>query len=173
MKIGQGGVAGECAVKMWISKSVKPLFIYLSLIDAVFAVVTHPFKYTLPPWIKYFHVKSIGGPIFGFFADLWCAQSGWSLLRSWLLSLHTLGDNGTMSFTPPPLFFFAPSLKYIHQPLQPVLSPAPNHSSPVRHTLTQDEKFLAVFKSWLFSDFENLYKKQTNKTTIPPNVLIY
>lgn len=135
--------------------------------------MTHPFNYTLPPWIKYFHVKSIGGPIFGFFADLWCAQSGWSLLRSWLLSLHTLGDNGSMSFTPPPpLSFFAPSLKYIHQPLQPVLSPAPNHSSPVRHTLTQDEKFLAVFKSWLFSDFENLYKKQTN-TQISPQMCLY
>lgn len=53
MKIGQGGVAGACAVKVWISKSVKPLFIYLfiylSLIDAVSAVVTHPFNYTLPP----------------------------------------------------------------------------------------------------------------------------
>lgn len=49
MKIGHGGVAGACAVKVWISKSVKPLFIYLSLIDAVFAVVTHPFNYTLAP----------------------------------------------------------------------------------------------------------------------------
>lgn len=173
-KLGRAGWQGRVQFKCGFPNQLSLyLFIYLSLIDAVSAVVTHPFNYTLPPWIKYFHVKSIGGPIFGFFADLWCAQSGWSLLRSWLLSLHTLGDNGTMSFTPPPpLSFFAPSLKYIHQPLQPVLSPAPNHSSPVRHTLTQDEKFLAVFKSWLFSDFENLYKKQTN-TQISPQMCLY
>lgn len=34
-------------------------------------------------------------------ADSWGHLSGWSTRRSWLLSLHTLGDNGgTMSFSP-------------------------------------------------------------------------
>lgn len=60
----QGRVQWKCGFPNQLSLY---LFIYLSLIDAVSAVVTHPFNYTLPPWIKYFHVKSIGGPIFGFF----------------------------------------------------------------------------------------------------------
>lgn len=115
----QGRVQWKCGFPNQLSLY---LFIYLSLIDAVSAVVTHPFNYTLPPWIKYFHVKSIGGPIFGFFADLWCAQSGWSLLRSWLLSLHTLGDNGTMSFTPTSFLFC--SFSQIHTPTPPA-SPLP------------------------------------------------
>lgn len=154
----QGRVQWKCGFPNQLSLY---LFIYLSLIDAVSAVVTHPFNYTLPPWIKYFHVKSIGGPIFGFFADLWCAQSGWSLLRSWLLSLHTLGDNGTMSFTPTSFLFC--SFSQIHTPTPPASPlPCPQPQQPCKAHFNSRWEVLAVFKSWLFSDFENLYKKQTN-----------
>lgn len=41
-----------------------------------------------------------------------CSCSVWVVLgRSWLLSLHTLGDNGTMSL-PPPTRFFSLSLSH-------------------------------------------------------------
>lgn len=68
--------------------------------------------------------------------------------RSWLLSLHTLGDNGTMSSTtqPPPPF-------YTHQ-LPP---PPPSPFAALYHRLDSVEKFSSSFHVLAASYFEGAF----------------